>query len=115
VNTVSSNSFKPTAFNGLYSATKHALAALTKSIGQDYQEQNIRAVGVAPNSMITNIAASAVQALTEDRMAKLTASTGPNIPATPEAIAEAVIFAATTGADMLNGTVMNCAGGEIFQ
>lgn len=115
VNTVSSNSFKPTAYNGLYSATKHALAALTKSIGQDYQDLNIRAVGVAPNSMITNIAATAVTALTEERMAKLVASTGPNIAATPEAIAEAVIFAATVGADLLNGTVMNCSGGEIFQ
>jgi len=115
VNTVSSNSFKPTAFNGLYSATKHALAALTKSIGQDYQDLNIRAVGVAPNTMITNIAANAVQSLTEERMAKLVASTGPNIPATADAIAEAVIFAATTGADLLNGTVMNCAGGEIYQ
>ncbi|BBI35868.1 SDR family NAD(P)-dependent oxidoreductase [Cohnella abietis] len=115
VNTVSSNSFKPTAYNGLYSATKHALAALTKSIGQDYQDLNIRAVGVAPNTMITNIAANAVHTLTEERMAKLVASTGPNIPATPEAIAEAVIFAATTGADLLNGTVVNCAGGQIFQ
>ncbi|WP_127534451.1 SDR family NAD(P)-dependent oxidoreductase [Paenibacillus kobensis] len=115
VNTVSSNSFKPTAFNGLYSATKHALAALTKSIGQDYQDLNIRAVGVAPNMMTTNISANAVVTLTEDRMAKLYASTGPNIPATPEAIAEAVIFAATTGADLLNGTIMNCAGGEIYQ
>jgi len=115
VNTVSSNSFKPTAFNGLYSATKHGLAAMTKSIGQDYQDLNIRAVGVAPNTMITNIAANAVSTLTEDRMAKLVASTGPNIPATPEDIAEAVIFAATTGASLLNGTVVNCAGGEIFQ
>ncbi|TVX99061.1 SDR family NAD(P)-dependent oxidoreductase [Cohnella terricola] len=115
VNTVSSNSFKPTAYNGLYSATKHALAALTKSIGQDYQDLNIRAVGVAPNTMITNIAANAVHTLTEERMAKLGASTGPNIPATPEAIADVVIFAATTGADMLNGTVVNCAGGQIFQ
>ncbi|RUS46864.1 SDR family oxidoreductase [Cohnella sp. AR92] len=115
VNTVSSNSFKPTAFNGLYSATKHGLAALTKSIGQDYQDLNIRAVGVAPNTMITNIAANAVTTMSEERFAKLAASTGPNIPATPEDIAEVVIFAATTGADMLNGTIVNCAGGEIFQ
>ncbi|MBB6638391.1 SDR family NAD(P)-dependent oxidoreductase [Cohnella thailandensis] len=115
VNTVSSNSFKPTAFNGLYSATKHGLAAMTKSIGQDYQDLNIRAVGVAPNVMNTNIAANAVTTLTEERMAKLGASTGPSLPATPEEIAEVVIFAATTGADMLNGTVVNCAGGEIFQ
>lgn len=115
VNTVSSNSFKPTAFNGLYSASKHALAALTKSIGQDYQDLNIRAVGVAPNSMKTSIGAEPSSHLTEERLAKLVASTGPNIPAEPEEIADVVIFALTTGATMLNGTTVNCAGGEIFQ
>ncbi|MFF2481778.1 SDR family NAD(P)-dependent oxidoreductase [Paenibacillus sp. NPDC058071] len=115
VNTVSSNSFKPTAYNGLYSATKHALAALTKSIGQDYQDLNVYAVGVAPNTMKTNIGASAVTTLTEDRLAKLIASTGPNNAATPEEIADVVIFALTTGAVMLNGTVVNCAGGQIYQ
>lgn len=115
VNTVSSNSFKPTAYNGLYSATKHGLAALTKSIGQDYLDQNIQAVGVAPNTMITNISANAVTTLTEERGAKLGATTGPNTPATPEEIAEAVFFGATTGAKMLTGTIINCAGGQIFQ
>lgn len=115
VNTVSSNSFKPTAFNGLYSASKHALAALTKSIGQDYQDLNIRAVGVAPNSMKTSIGVEPSNHLTEDRLAKLGATTGPNIPAEPEEIADVVIFALTTGATMLNGTTVNCSGGEIFQ
>ncbi|MGM9924902.1 MAG: SDR family NAD(P)-dependent oxidoreductase [Bacillus sp. (in: firmicutes)] len=114
VNTASSNSFKPTAFNGLYSATKHGVAALTKSIGQDYQDLNIYAVGVAPNNMKTNISKSATPTLTPERGAKLMASTGPNIAATPEEIADTVIFALTTGAKMLNGTVVNCAGGEIF-
>lgn len=114
VNTVSSNSFKPTAFNGLYSATKHGLAALTKSIGQDYQDQKIYCVGVAPNSMKTGIANKAVQTLTAERGAQLAASTGPNIAATPEDIADTVIFALTTGAAMLTGTIVNCAGGEIF-
>ncbi|MFT9849463.1 SDR family NAD(P)-dependent oxidoreductase [Aneurinibacillus sp. REN35] len=115
VNTASSNSFKPTAYNGLYSATKHAVAALTKSIGQDYQDVNIHAVGVAPNMMKTSIGAQAVTSLTEERMAKMMASTGPNIPATAEEIADVVIFALTTGAAMLNGTIVNCSGGEIFQ
>lgn len=114
VNTVSSNSLKPTAMNGIYAASKHALAGLTKSIGQDYQELNIRAVGVAPNSMKTNIAAGALTTMTPEIGAKIQASTGPNIAATAEEIADVVIFAMTTGATMLNGTVVSCAGGEIF-
>lgn len=115
VNTVSSNSFKPTAFNGLYAASKHALAALTKSIGQDYQDLNVHAVGVAPNTMKTTIGAKPSSHLTKERFAKLMASTGPNIAAEPEEIADVVIFALTTGATMLNGTTVNCSGGEIFQ
>lgn len=115
VNTVSSNSFKPTAFNGLYSASKHALAALTKSIGQDYQDLNVRAVGVAPNSMNTTIGVDPSSHLSQERFSKLVSSTGPNIAAEPEEIADVVIFALTTGAIMLSGTTVNCSGGEIFQ
>ncbi|WP_375090507.1 hypothetical protein ACDZ29_06735 [Peribacillus sp. RS7] len=40
--------------------------------------------------------------------------TGPNISVTVEEIADMVIFASTTGVIMLNGTIVNCAGGEIF-
>ncbi|MFS0784079.1 SDR family NAD(P)-dependent oxidoreductase [Bacillus sp. 1P06AnD] len=114
VNTASSNSFKPTAFNGLYSATKHAVAALTKSIGQDYQDQNIYAVGVAPNNMKTGIANKTFGNMTEERVKQLQASTGPSRAATPEEIADVVIFALTEGGPMLTGTIVNCAGGEIY-
>ncbi|WP_050615062.1 SDR family NAD(P)-dependent oxidoreductase [Bacillus testis] len=113
VNTVSSNSFKPTAYNGIYSATKHALAGMTKSIGQDYQTKNIFAVGVAPNTMKTNISASAAVTFTDEVGAAIHASTGPNIPATAEEVAEAVTFAMTNG-KLLTGSIVNCAGGQIY-
>ncbi|MFD1851742.1 SDR family NAD(P)-dependent oxidoreductase [Oceanobacillus bengalensis] len=113
VNTVSSNSFKPTAYNGVYAASKHALAGLTKSIGQDYQDLNIFAVGVAPNTMQTNISASAASTFTEEVGEKIAATTGPNIAATAEEIADVVIFA-MNGAKTLNGSIVNCAGGQIY-
>ncbi|MFS0674540.1 SDR family NAD(P)-dependent oxidoreductase [Ornithinibacillus sp. 179-J 7C1 HS] len=113
INTVSSNSFKPTAYNGVYAASKHALAGLTKSIGQDYQDKHIYAVGVAPNTMQTNISAQAISTYTEEVGAKIAATTAPNIPATAEEIADVVIFA-MGGAKMLNGSVVNCAGGQIY-
>lgn len=113
VNTVSSNSFKPTAYNGVYSATKHALAGLTKSIGQDYQDMNIFAVGVAPNNMQTNISAAAAVTFTPEIGAKINATTPPNIPATAEEIADVVIFAMNSS-KTLNGSIVNCAGGQIF-
>lgn len=113
VNTVSSNSYKPTAYNGVYSATKHALAGMTKSIGQDYQSKQIFAVGVAPNNMLTNISRSAAVTYNEEVGAAIHATTGPNIPATPEEVAEAVVFAMTNG-KLLTGSIVNCAGGQIF-
>ena len=113
VNTVSSNSFKPTAYNGVYSMSKHALNALTKSIGQDYQEKNIYAVGVAPNNMLTNISQSAAVTMNEEIGKAIFVSTPPNIAATPEEVAEAMLFAMENG-KLLNGSTINCAGGQVL-
>lgn len=114
INTVSSNSFKPTYGNGVYSAGKHALAGLTKSIGQDYQEQEIYCVGVAPNYMFTNISATTSSGASEEIMKKVMATTPPNIPATAEEIAD-VVIASIHSARQLTGTIVNCAGGQIIQ
>ena len=113
INTVSSNSYKPTAYNGLYSATKHALIAMTKSIGQDYQEKNIFSVGVAPNTMQTNISANASVTMNEEIGKAIFVSTGPNIAATADEVAEAMLFAMDNG-KLLNGSTINCAGGQIY-
>ena len=113
VNTVSSNSFKPTAYNGVYSMSKHALNALTKSIGQDYQEKHIYAVGVAPNNMLTNISQSAAVTMNEEIGKAIFVSTPPNIAATPEEVAEAMLFAMENG-KLLNGSTINCAGGQVL-
>lgn len=113
INTVSSNSFKPTAYNGLYAATKHAVNGLTKSIGQDYQVKNIYAVGVAPNNMQTNISAGAAVTLNEEIGTAIQLTTPPNISATAEEVAEAMIFAMNNG-KLLTGSTINCAGGQIL-
>lgn len=113
VNTVSSNSFKPTAYNGVYSMSKHALNGLTKSIGQDYQDKNIFAVGVAPNNMLTSISKNAAVTYTEEIGKAIHATTPPNIAATAEEVAEAMIFAMNNG-KMLTGSTINCAGGQIL-
>lgn len=112
VNTVSSNSFKPTAYNGVYSMTKHAVNGLTKSIGQDYQEKNIYAVGIAPNNMLTTIAQSAAVTMNEEIGKAIYATTPPNIAATAEEVAEAMLFAMDNG-KLLTGSTINCAGGQI--
>lgn len=106
INTVSSNPLQPTANNGIYSASKHALAAFTKSIGQDYQEQHIYAVGVEPNTMQAPVAKSATDAAIHDKTDK-------NIPATAEEVAESMIFA-MKNSKRLTGSIINCAGVKIY-
>ena len=113
VNTVSSNSYKPTAYNGVYSMSKHALNGLTKSIGQDYQAKNIYAVGVAPNNMLTTISHSAAVTMNEEIGKAIFETTPPNIPATADQVAEAMIFA-MNNSKMLTGSTINCAGGQIY-
>jgi len=113
VNTVSSNSYKPTAYNGIYSMSKHALNGLTKSIGQDYQAKNIYAVGVAPNNMLTTISHSAAVTMNEEIGKAIFETTPPNIAATAEEVAEAMLFA-MNNSKMLTGSTINCAGGQIY-
>lgn len=113
INTVSSNSYKPTAYNGVYSMSKHALNGLTKSIGQDYQAKQIYAVGVAPNNMLTTISQNAAVTFNEEIGKAIGATTGPNIAASAEEVAEAMIFA-MNNSKMLTGSTINCAGGQIF-
>ena len=113
VNTVSSNSYKPTAYNGVYSMSKHALNGLTKSIGQDYQAKNIYAVGVAPNNMMTTISHSAATTMNEEIGKAIFVTTPPNIAATAEEVAEAMLFA-MNNSKMLTGSTINCAGGQIY-
>lgn len=113
VNTVSSNSYKPTAYNGVYSMSKHALNGLTKSIGQDYQVKNIYAVGVAPNNMLTTISHSAATTMNEEIGKAIFETTPPNIAATAEEVAEAMLFA-MNNSKMLTGSTINCAGGQIY-
>ena len=113
VNTVSSNSYKPTAYNGIYSMSKHALNGLTKSIGQDYQTKNIYAVGVAPNNMLTTISHSAAVTMNEEIGKAIFETTPPNIAATAEEVAEAMLFA-MNNSKMLTGSTINCAGGQIY-
>lgn len=113
INTVSSNSFKPTAYNGIYSMSKHALNALTKSIGQDYQEKGIYAVGIAPNNMKTSISNNAMTTMNEEIGKAIYVTTPPNIAATAEEVADAMIFAMNSS-KILTGSTINCAGGQIF-
>ncbi|MDO3643645.1 SDR family oxidoreductase [Mucilaginibacter sp. L3T2-6] len=93
-----------------YTASKHGLIGLTKNIGYQYAEKNIRCNAIAPGGVNTNITfGMEPQPFGFERM-NAGAGNAP-APANPEAIAEAALFLASEKAGFINGAVLTADGG----
>ena len=93
-----------------YTASKHGLIGLTKSIGYQYSTKGIRCNAIAPGGVNTNIIhGMEPHPFGYDRMS---AGTG-NLPesAQPVAIAELALFLASESSSFINGAVMVADGG----
>lgn len=89
---------------GPYTAAKHGVIGLTKSIAVEYGRQNVRCVAVCPGFVDT---AMTQQGLSEESAAAL-AQAIPNpggCPATPEEVANLVLWLASDQASYMNGSV----------
>ncbi|SCC65410.1 SDR family NAD(P)-dependent oxidoreductase [Kosakonia oryziphila] len=97
-----------------YSASKGAIAQLTKVLALEVAEYGIRVNAVAPGVVETNI----LSGIVEDSRATL-ASYGHAHPlgrvAQPEEIAEAIIWLASPKASFVTGTVLMADGGYTAQ
>jgi len=97
-----------------YSASKGAIAQLTKVLALEAAEYGIRVNAVAPGVVETNI----LSGIVEDSRATL-ASYGHAHPlgrvAQPEEIAEAIIWLASSKASFVTGTVLMADGGYTAQ
>lgn len=93
-----------------YSATKHALVGITKSMAAEYAKDGLRINAVAPGPTETPMVASYFEANPE---MKKSAEAG--IPqqrlGTPEEVAELVNFLLTSKAQYINGEVVRIDGG----
>lgn len=93
-----------------YTASKHGLIGLTKNIGYQYAEKNIRCNAIAPGGVNTNIAYGMdPQPFGFERMSAGTGN-APS-PTDPAAIAEAALFLASEKSGFINGTVLTVDGG----
>lgn len=93
-----------------YTASKHAVIGLTKNIGYQYANKNIRCNAIAPGGVNTNITLGmTAEAFGFDRM---TAGTG-NMPplGNPEDIAKLALFLANPSSAFINGAVITADGG----
>jgi NAD(P)-dependent dehydrogenase (short-subunit alcohol dehydrogenase family) len=109
VNVASEAALRGSAAGAAYTASKHAVAGLTKSTALMHAADGIRTNAVAPGATATGIEAPMVSDLFPGRMAGFMQ----NIPytATAEQVAAVIAFLASDDASNVNGVIMPSDGG----
>ncbi|WP_210578401.1 SDR family NAD(P)-dependent oxidoreductase [Streptomyces sp. GESEQ-4] len=105
VNTASEAGLRGSAAGAAYTASKHGIVGLTKSLAVMYRKQGIRANAIAPGGTRTAIAVDA------DQSAHGPATLGPHFVnlgrlAQPEEQAAAIVFLASDAASNINGVTL---------
>ncbi|MFF4272328.1 SDR family NAD(P)-dependent oxidoreductase [Streptomyces sp. NPDC001536] len=105
VSTASEAGLRGSAAGAAYTASKHGIVGLTKSLAVMYRKQGIRANAIAPGGTATGIVVDA------DREAHGPAALGPHFVnvgrlAQPEEQAAAIVFLASDAASNINGVVL---------
>lgn len=103
--TASEASLRGSAAGAAYTASKHGITGLTKSLAVMYRDKGIRTNAIAPGGTITNIRVEA------DRAAHGPAALAPYMgnvgkPAQAEEQAAAIVFLASAAAGNINGAIL---------
>ena len=110
VNTGSISSMVVMPLMGAYTASKHALAGLSKVAAMDYAEQNIRVNLVAPGPVDTEMTRGGGLA-TEAGRNSILAITPMRRISEPEEIAEVIVWLSSPAASFVTGAILPADGG----
>jgi 3-oxoacyl-[acyl-carrier protein] reductase len=109
VNISSINASRPVAGASVYSASKAAVEALTKSLAIELAPRCIRVNAVAPGTTDTDLLRSGLSPELEAKIVEHTLY-GQRL-GQPADIAEVVMFLASTEAEWITGQIINASGG----
>lgn len=109
VNTASEAALRGSAAGAAYTASKHAVAGLTKSSAFMYGPSGIRVNAVAPGPTITNIEANFASALGAERV-RVGMSVMPE-PVEADALAASITFLLSDDGVNVNGVILASDGG----
>lgn len=93
-----------------YTASKHGLLGLTKAVALEYARRGIRINLVAPGTIMTDMLKQGAAATPEGRAA-LEAVTPMGRIATPEEVAEGVVWLCSSAASYVTGATLTIDGG----
>jgi len=109
VNVASEASLRGACAGAAYTASKHAVAGLTKNTALMHAADGIRTNAIAPGAVQTNIEAPMQSKLFTERMLKYMQIIPP--VAQPEELAAGIAFLASDEASNFNGVILPCDGG----
>ena len=105
---------------GAYSAAKHGVIGLVRSLALEVAKAGVTCNAVCPGYVATAMADGAVQGLMkrfslseEEALARVVAGNPVGRIITPEEVAAAVLYLASPQAAMVNGHALSMSGGEV--
>ncbi len=110
VNVASEAALRPSASGVAYTASKHAVVGLTKSVAFFYGPQGIRCNSVAPGAVITNIEAPFKSEFAASRLGPIMQTVIP-APAQADELAAAITWLLSDDSANVNGAILPSDGG----